>query len=317
MQPNFNTNYNVMALTMYNILENIPGLNVMSAKSYLHKGLHRGKKTKVNVLLIQKYYGSSTTLYTPDGFIMFCGYLLCDSGYNYNNDVVQFEKNGIFLEMIYPNVYIVNKGHTGPYYIIKKYDKFNYDINNYPEVSYHLNYLPIFDPTITYTWNQQEPNVQCARFHDYLQSFMQDKNTERFFHRQLATPLLRSVIRPIVSANTIGTESLTAHLTTPTTTTTSDSSRSYGITIDEPSIQQELGKINDIDITLQTQQSSKQNENDKDQTNFCPICIENKANAVIVPCGHTVCFFDKCKNMITNCPICRNSIEKIIRFYQN
>jgi hypothetical protein len=49
--------------------------------------------------------------------------------------------------------------------------------------------------------------------------------------------------------------------------------------------------------------------------NTCQICMDNRANAVIVPCGHVLCFDGKCKDGIKECHLCRGSIEKIIKLH--
>jgi E3 ubiquitin-protein ligase RGLG len=49
---------------------------------------------------------------------------------------------------------------------------------------------------------------------------------------------------------------------------------------------------------------------------ICAICLVNKANGVIIECGHTICFDGDCKNKITTCHICRKNITKIIKLYQ-
>jgi hypothetical protein len=46
----------------------------------------------------------------------------------------------------------------------------------------------------------------------------------------------------------------------------------------------------------------------------CPICLKPKINCVIQKCGHM--FHQKCinkwNNIKTNCPMCKNNIDKII-----
>jgi hypothetical protein len=48
---------------------------------------------------------------------------------------------------------------------------------------------------------------------------------------------------------------------------------------------------------------------------ICPICMDKEANAVLVPCGHTICFDGNCKNNIQQCPICRAQFTNIIKYY--
>jgi hypothetical protein len=53
---------------------------------------------------------------------------------------------------------------------------------------------------------------------------------------------------------------------------------------------------------------------EKDE-NLCVICLDNKKNIVLVPCGH-VCICDSCKEKnIKDCPICRTKIENMIKAY--
>jgi hypothetical protein len=48
-------------------------------------------------------------------------------------------------------------------------------------------------------------------------------------------------------------------------------------------------------------------EDHKNDSLSCPICLDSKVNIVLVPCGHTVC--NDCKDMINDCPICREPIK--------
>jgi hypothetical protein len=48
----------------------------------------------------------------------------------------------------------------------------------------------------------------------------------------------------------------------------------------------------------------------------CKICMEYTQNAVIVPCGHMLCFEGKCKDEIKVCHMCRRPIEKIIKMHK-
>lgn len=59
-----------------------------------------------------------------------------------------------------------------------------------------------------------------------------------------------------------------------------------------------------------------QNSNQTDE-NLCPICLTNKADGVLVPCGHTICFSGNCSASLTKCHICRGNIEKKIKFYSS
>ena len=47
----------------------------------------------------------------------------------------------------------------------------------------------------------------------------------------------------------------------------------------------------------------------------CKICLDQKINCVLTPCGHACCCLE-CGPGLTKCPICRKSLETIIRFYR-
>jgi hypothetical protein len=47
--------------------------------------------------------------------------------------------------------------------------------------------------------------------------------------------------------------------------------------------------------------------------NICNICADNRAQYVIIPCGHTLCYL--CSTKIKLCHICRSVFTNIIRFY--
>jgi len=46
----------------------------------------------------------------------------------------------------------------------------------------------------------------------------------------------------------------------------------------------------------------------------CVVCYENKINCVLLECGHRALCMD-CGNKLTDCPMCRKPIERIIRVY--
>lgn len=56
--------------------------------------------------------------------------------------------------------------------------------------------------------------------------------------------------------------------------------------------------------------SPKQDEDE------CHICMEHIQNAIIVPCGHMLCFEGSCKDNIQVCHMCRGPIEKIIKMHK-
>ena len=44
--------------------------------------------------------------------------------------------------------------------------------------------------------------------------------------------------------------------------------------------------------------------------------MEYNKEAVIIPCGHTICYKNDCRNMLNGkCPECRQNISKIIKIY--
>jgi hypothetical protein len=54
-----------------------------------------------------------------------------------------------------------------------------------------------------------------------------------------------------------------------------------------------------------------QEDSDEDK---CVICLDNKANHVIIECGHVALCGD-CTKGLKNCPICRNIITRTIKIY--
>ena len=53
---------------------------------------------------------------------------------------------------------------------------------------------------------------------------------------------------------------------------------------------------------------------DTDTWGTCPICLDNKINVAIIPCGHTLC--NKCLSQYNErCFICREKFDNIIKLY--
>lgn len=47
----------------------------------------------------------------------------------------------------------------------------------------------------------------------------------------------------------------------------------------------------------------------------CSICMENKVDSVLIPCGHLYC--SECAKVLEVCPHCRNSFGRIQRIFLN
>ena len=59
--------------------------------------------------------------------------------------------------------------------------------------------------------------------------------------------------------------------------------------------------------------------NSADTQGDCFVCMDNKSNSVLLPCGHLgVCI--ECANALTTstktCPVCRQAIVNVQRVYQ-
>ena len=48
----------------------------------------------------------------------------------------------------------------------------------------------------------------------------------------------------------------------------------------------------------------------------CAICMQNEANAAIIPCGHTVACV-RCLEKCDKCPVCRRGIRSLLRIYRS
>ena len=46
----------------------------------------------------------------------------------------------------------------------------------------------------------------------------------------------------------------------------------------------------------------------------CVVCLDGRRECVFVPCGH-VATCEQCSGTLVNCPICRASIERVVRVY--
>lgn len=57
-------------------------------------------------------------------------------------------------------------------------------------------------------------------------------------------------------------------------------------------------------------------EEGENNASSCVICLENRANGVILDCGHMFTCVS-CGNQLRRCPVCRGHIRKIIRVFSN
>uniref|UniRef100_A0A914E9H0 RING-type domain-containing protein n=1 Tax=Acrobeloides nanus TaxID=290746 RepID=A0A914E9H0_9BILA len=53
-------------------------------------------------------------------------------------------------------------------------------------------------------------------------------------------------------------------------------------------------------------QPTRKNDESMDE-NLCCICLENKPEIVLIPCGHAK-FCQGCADMFKECPICRSTV---------
>ena len=51
-----------------------------------------------------------------------------------------------------------------------------------------------------------------------------------------------------------------------------------------------------------------------EQASECVVCLEEKREMVLVPCGHA-CVCEGCSGTLALCPICRATIEKAVKMY--
>lgn len=49
---------------------------------------------------------------------------------------------------------------------------------------------------------------------------------------------------------------------------------------------------------------------------ICVICLEQEYNAVFVPCGHMCCCIT-CSSHLTNCPLCRQRINQVVKTFRH
>lgn len=55
---------------------------------------------------------------------------------------------------------------------------------------------------------------------------------------------------------------------------------------------------------------------DRPMPDICVICLEQKYNSVFLQCGH-MCCCTTCSSPLTNCPLCRKRIEKVVKVYRH
>ena len=53
-------------------------------------------------------------------------------------------------------------------------------------------------------------------------------------------------------------------------------------------------------------------DDDQSKSNDCVICMSDQANTILLPCRH-LCICKDCGKKLSNCPICRVSIENHIK----
>jgi hypothetical protein len=82
-----------------------------------------------------------------------------------------------------------------------------------------------------------------------------------------------------------------------------------------------VNKINTVSTSNETVIPDVPDEKCDDERDQCPVCMENKAIACYVDCGHFTCF-ECAKNMkkekkIIQCPVCKTDVSRIIRTFKN
>jgi len=72
------------------------------------------------------------------------------------------------------------------------------------------------------------------------------------------------------------------------------------------------------DGTIKVKKKKKKNEDDAEERKLCCICMDKQIDTVILECGHkTIC--EQCSKDcgLTQCPLCRQDITRIVRTYDN
>ena len=146
------------ASLLYDYLKSIPDLTILRPDFFLCKQ----QKSIANVLILKSYYGHLSELITPSGNIRL------NNGIGGKGDFAELEKGvlmdkGITIQMIYPNIFIKDRGHMGPYYIITSWQDFNYNINNYPNLVALLQQKPIFSEYKTYDMPPNGLPISCLQ----------------------------------------------------------------------------------------------------------------------------------------------------------
>ncbi|KAL2598938.1 hypothetical protein AAZV13_10G022600 [Glycine max] len=73
------------------------------------------------------------------------------------------------------------------------------------------------------------------------------------------------------------------------------------------------GQNNDVEKADSLSDGAKK---DRLMPDLCVICLEQEYNAVFVPCGH-MCCCTACSSHLTNCPLCRRQIEKVVKTFRH
>ena len=67
---------------------------------------------------------------------------------------------------------------------------------------------------------------------------------------------------------------------------------------------------------LRAQVEEQRNNNTNVTQETCVVCLENPRGTVLIPCGH-VCMCLVCSDGITQCPVCRTEVNRIIKTYNS
>lgn len=77
----------------------------------------------------------------------------------------------------------------------------------------------------------------------------------------------------------------------------------------------ETGQSNkETESTTITTSNESGQSNKETEEYLCKICMDNKINVVLLPCGHLVSCI-QCASALNKCPICRVSLQSYVRTY--
>ena len=74
----------------------------------------------------------------------------------------------------------------------------------------------------------------------------------------------------------------------------------------------ELGELHEFELkVIETLQKVREAANMRfENENECRVCMVNRKNTVLIPCGHCLC--SNCVKRVTKCPMCRATIRRSV-----